>query len=241
LSDDEDYTPPVRARPDPPPTKRIRIDPPIHTQRSTAETNGVNPSLHSVLNGVSPASTVRESHVRSPPSSISPRTDSTAVFRFNHSPATLDNQPASYLQAQPPQQLQQQQQEYNPYQATAQHNNQPTVHSPTHTRPQLPSPTFTRTYPTPQFPGTTDPSQRSPSASPVLPAFSPPKQRSSIVNPGDYLRSFQDEWVDSLNPSGAGRWGEDDDYENEDLDLEMARLPSSMFDADGRQDDDDDY
>lgn len=75
----------------------------------------------------------------------------------------------------------------------------------------------------------------------MLPAFSPPKQRSSIVNPGDYLRSFQDEWVDSLNPSGAGRWGEDDDYENEDLDLEMARLPSSMFDADGRQDDDDDY
>jgi hypothetical protein len=41
-----------------------------------------------------------------------------------------------------------------------------------------------------------------------------------------------------LNPSG--RWG-DDDYENEDLDLEMARLPSSMFDADGTQDDDDEY
>src|SRR5271170_408352 len=30
LSDDEDYTPTVRARPDPPPTKRIRIDPPIN-------------------------------------------------------------------------------------------------------------------------------------------------------------------------------------------------------------------
>jgi hypothetical protein len=232
LSDDEeDYTPPVRARPNPPPPKRIRIDPPKNTQRSTSETNEVNPSLHSVLNGVSPTSTVRESHIRSPPSSISPRNDSTAVFRFNHSPATLDNQPASYRS------VQTQQQEYNPYQPTAQLNNLPTITSPTQSRPQLPSPTLTRTYPTPQYPATTDRTQRSPSLSPVLPAFSPPK-RPPAPNNTDYLRSFQNEWADSLNPSG--RWG-DDDYENEDLDLEMARLPSSMFDADGTQDDDDEY
>ena len=240
LSDDEDYTPPVRARPDPaPPTKRIRIDPPMHTQRSTTETNGVNPSLHSVLNGVSPGSTtVRESHIRSPPSSISPRNESTAVFRFNHSPATLDNQYRP-VQAQP----QQSHQEHNnPYQTTGQLNNQPTVTSPSHSRPQLPSPTLTRPYPTPRYPGTTDTTQRSPSASPVLPAFSPPKQRSSIANHTDFLRSYQNDWEDSLNPSGGGvQWAEDDDYENEDLDLEMARLPSSMFDADGRQDDDDEY
>ena len=34
---------------------------------------------------------------------------------------------------------------------------------------------------------------------------------------------------------------ERDEIENQDLDLEMARLPSSMFDADGREDDSDDY
>ena len=236
LSDDEeDYTLPIRARPDPPPPKRIRIDPPINTQRSTSETNGVNPSLHSVLNGVSPASTVRESHIRSPPSSISPRNDSTAVFRFNHSPATLDNQPPSYrsIQHQP------QQQEYTPYgQPTIQLNNQPTITSPSQSRPQLPSPILTRTYPTPHQPATTDPTQRSPSLSPVLPAFSPPKQRPPISTHTDYLRSFQNDWDHSLNPSA--RW-RDDDYGDDDLDLEMARLPSSMFDADGTRDDDDVY
>jgi hypothetical protein len=231
LSDDEeDYIPTVRARPDPPPTKRIRIDPPINTQRSTSETNGINPSLHSVLNGVSPASTARESHIRSPPSSISPRNDSTTIFRFNHSPSTLDNQPPPYHTI-----IQQQQDYTTAYQPTVQLNNQPIITSPSQSRPQLPSPTLSRPYPTPQYPSTTDITQRSPSLSPVLPAFLPPKQRPPISNNTDYLRSFQNGWEDSLNPSG--RW-RDDDYGDDDLDLEMARLPSSMFDADGNRDDD---
>ena len=71
--DDDDLPPPVRNRPvNPPPTKRMRVDPPpTSSQRSTSETMGVS----SVLNGVSPApsSSMRESHIRSPPSSISPR------------------------------------------------------------------------------------------------------------------------------------------------------------------------
>ena len=45
LTNEEDHAPPVCARPDPPPTKRMRVDPQITTQRSTLETNGVNPSL----------------------------------------------------------------------------------------------------------------------------------------------------------------------------------------------------
>ena len=237
LSDDEDYTPPVRARPGPAPTKRIRMDSAIIVPRSTSETNGVSPSLHSLLNSVSPTSTVRESHIRSPPSSISPRNETGAVFRFNHSPATLDNQPSTFRTSQPPQQQQQQQQqEYPPYKSAIQLNNQPTITSPIQSRLQLPSPALTRTYPTPQFPNAADTRRRSRSTSPVLPAFSPPKQRPPIAHNIDYLRSFQTDWEDSLNP-GGGRW-DDDYYGNEDLDLEMARLPSSMFDADGMQDDD---
>ena len=246
LSDDDDapLPPPVRNRPaNPPTTKRIRVDPPpTNNQRSTSETMGVS-SLSSVLNGVSPApsSSIRESHIRSPPSSISPHNDNnnnSNMFRFNHSPATLDSQPPLYRPIQ----------EYTFPTTTipaAQPLNSPFPANPTITSPiqqsrvQLPSPTLPRPYP---IPTTNLPELRSNSASPVLPAFSPPKSRYSSASNG-FMRFDWDSLRDMPNPSSGGRgWDADRDfYENEELDLEMARLPSSMFDADGRQDLDDIY
>ena len=95
LSDDDDNVL-VKSSP---PTKRIRVDPPpSNNQRSTSESMGLN-RLSSVLNGVSPppSSSIKENHIRSPSSSISPHTDNnTNMFRFNRSPATLDGQPPLY-------------------------------------------------------------------------------------------------------------------------------------------------
>ena len=239
ISDDDDDLPPVRSRPvNPPPIKRIRVDPPPpNNQRSTSETMGLG-RMSSVLNGVSPApsSSIRESHIRSPPSSISPRNDNnTNMFRFNHSPATLDGQPPLYRPLQ----------EYTlpTTTTTLQPLNPPFPINPTATspmqqsRPQLPSPTLSRSYP---IPATNNTETRSHSASPVLPAFSPPKSRISSTN---FMRFDWDSLQDVPNPSSGTRaWDTDrDDYDNEELDLEMARLPSSMFDADGRQDLDDVY
>jgi hypothetical protein len=68
--------------------------------------------IHSVLHGVSPTSTVRESHIRSPPSSVSPRYKGITVFRFNERPATLNSQSRTSRPIQP------QQQDYTPYQVT---------------------------------------------------------------------------------------------------------------------------
>lgn len=240
LSDDDDNVPPVRSRPvNPPPTKRIRVDPPpSNNQRSTSESMGLN-RLSSVLNGVSPApsSSIRESHIRSPPSSISPRTDNnTNMFRFNRSPATLDGQPPLYRPIQ----------EYTfpTTTTTVQPLNPPfpintTITSPVQqSRPHLPSPSLSRSY---TIPTTNDPDRRSHSVSPVLPAFSPPKSRNSSTN-NSFMRFDWDSFRDMPASSGARGWDVDrDDYDNEELDLEMARLPSSMFDADGRQDLDDDY
>ena len=237
ISDDDDNPPPVRSRPVNPPPKRIRVDPPpSNNQRSTSEAMALG-RLSSVLNGVSPApsSSIRESHIRSPPSSISPRTDNSGnMFRFNHSPATLDSQPPLYRPIQ----------EYSfpTITTTLQPLNppfpiNPTIASPVQqSRPQLPSPTLSRSYP---ILTTNDPKPRSHSSSPVLPAFSPPKSRNTSAN-NSFMRFDWDSFRDMS--SGTRGWdGDRDDYDNEELDLEMARLPSSMFDADGRQDLDDPY
>jgi hypothetical protein len=240
LSDDDDDLPPVRNRPvNLPPTKRLRVDlPPSNSQRSTSETMGLS-RVSSAFNGVSPApsSSIRESHIRSPPSSISPRNDTNSnMFRFNRSPATLDGQPPLFRPIQ----------EYTfpttpttipPLNPPFPIN--PTITSPIQqSRPHLPSPTISRSYP---IPTNNNPEPRSHSASPVLPAFSPPKSRNSSGS-NSFMRFPWDSFRDMPNSSGTRGWDADrDDYENEELDLEMARLPSSMFDADGRQDLDDVY
>jgi hypothetical protein len=249
ISDDED-TPPLRTRPiDSPLTKRPRVDSSLSSHRPTSDTS-INSRLNSVLNGISPTSSIRESHIRSPPSSISPRNDhNTATLRFNPPPATLDPQSLSIRPVQeytfPP----------NPPPPIS-NTNTPSL-PPIQTRPQLPSPIIARSYPTLpalQFPpndplitNTTTTSnnnnRRSPSASPVLPAFSPSRSRNISAN-NSFVRFDWDLLSDLPNglSNSSRSWDPDrDDFDNEDLDLEMARLPSSMFDADGRQDLDDVY
>jgi hypothetical protein len=125
--------------------------------------------------------------------------------------------------------------------------------SPTQSRPSIPSPSFpshpyqtaSTAYPasSTSYPTTTTTTTainnndttaiRSTSASPVLPAFLPAKLR-----PAGSFPSL--DWETDY-PSTRPWDPERDEIENEDLDLEMARLPSSMFDADGRQDWDDEY
>jgi hypothetical protein len=195
-----------------------------------------------LMNGVSTASSsirdpVSQSHIQSPPSSISPRNDnSTTMFRYNQPSTTLE-----------PQQLQ--------YRPITDFTLQPTTSStqlsnPLSTipsqssRPQITSPTLlNRPYPSSSIaPKDTVTQPRSTSASPVLPAFSPPKNRTTSTN-NSFSRFDWDAFREMPESSAARTWDPDrDDLENEELDLEMARLPSSMFDADGRQDlDDDDY
>jgi MIZ/SP-RING zinc finger len=235
LSDDEVDTPPVRSRPvNPPPPKRFRVDIPSNNQRSTSETNGNN-LLNSVLNVVSPApSSARPSHIRSPPSSISPRNDTTTtMFRYNHSPATLDGQFPPFRDYTIP--------STTPTLTSASFPSNPPITTTTIQQPraQLPSPTISRPYPTPQFPpNIPSPDPRSNSESPVLPAFSLSNSRNPSAT-----NNFRINWSLFQDMPNTGRtWDADrDDYENEDLDLEMARLPSSMFDADGREDLDDGY
>jgi len=187
--------------------------------------------------------TQQPSHIRSPPLSISPRNENPPnIFRPNHSPTLLDNplsstrpiststtSPASAttnlfnrgpsFQAPPPNNVPQ-----RPLLPATRIEPQPTRQF------EPPSGTLARSsYPTPTTLTSNDRAQRlnnprSRSASPVLPAFSNKPLNNS-------LRSVN--W-DNLWLNGA-----DDDFENPELDLEMARLPSSMFDADGRQDDSD--
>jgi hypothetical protein len=223
LSDDEDEPPP-RNRVEPQPNKRFRTDPP--SQRSSMDLSDGVSRMNSVLNGVSPASSLRESHIRSPPSSISPRNDNNNnMFRYNQSSSIIDNQPTTFRQ--------------NNFTSTSSvPPSLPPITSTTPTLPALPSPSLTRPYLTPAFTSieTSTTAQRSPSASPVLPAFSHPKPRNS--------NNFRIDWDafgerDLPNPSNGSTWEAEEDYDNDDLDLEMARLPSSMFDADGRQDEDD--
>jgi hypothetical protein len=197
LSDDED-TPQIVTRHADPPTKRMRIDPPVTRVVSSASTENVT-RTSLVSNGISPvSSSIRETHIRSPPSSISPQIDTNSSFRYTQSPSTTH--PVDYP-------------------AVRQHE----------------SPT------TPPLPYADNRGQSS-SASPVLPAFQPvqprPSEQSSIHN----LRFDWDSFNSMPGPSSRTWDSERDDIENEDLDLEMARLPSSMFDADQQRDmDDDDY
>jgi hypothetical protein len=238
LSDDED-SPPVVTRPIAPPPKRIRVDPPHNTQRSSSDsTSSLDRSLNAVLtNGVSTASssmrdTSREAHVRSPPSSISPRNETSGnMFRYNQQPTTLE-----------PQQLQYRSMPYFTLPKTTQLSNplstlpsRPPISSPTLLHPSYPSSSIA-----PKDTITTGP--HSASVSPVLPAFSPPKNRTTSST-NSFSRFDWDAFQQLPESSTARTWDPDrDDIENEDLDLEMARLPSSMFDADGQRDlDDDDY
>jgi hypothetical protein len=243
LSDDDDIVPIRRPStqqpPQQPPSKRIRLGYTGETpQISIPQTNG-NARLSSIVDrGVpslnpsqSPTAQQPLQHIRSPPLSISPRNENPPnIFRPNHSPTTLDNPSTT---ARP---------------LSNNHNTfpistSPTLHrrpsfgvpaptpapqpslpkpTPAPLRPPVPaSPTFTRSYPTPTLP----PEQtRERSASPVLPAFSNKPRTNSLRNI---------DW-DNFRFSGT-----DDEFDNPELDLEMARLPSSMFDADGTRDDSD--
>jgi hypothetical protein len=233
LSDEEDILP-VPRRPVEPPSKRMRIDPPAPPSsltngvRRVSLTNGISPaSTMSMVNGVSPISnSVRDSHIRSPPSSISPRNDTTA-FQYQQPPTTDISASSFRLDFPPPPR-------------------------------QLPSPSLL-SHPFPTFPPKDPPNEepRSHSSSPVLPVFAPvlhnrpsntttttttttttATTNNNLTNSTNTLTNLRFDW-DSLAPGRP--WDSDrDDIENEDLDLEMARLPSSMFDADGRRDLDDD-
>lgn len=225
LSDDEDNPPTISRLVRPPSPKRVRTNPASSSQRTSFGTNGLN-RLSSMLNGVSPLSTssIRESHIRSPPSSTSPHNEPTHnnVFIFGQSPTTLDSQPTF------------------PQFNTFPQPTLPTLPSFSQSRPSLLTPSLPRIYSTPSF-QSTDRTQsprppRSHSASPVLPAFSPPKSRFNSMARFDW-----DVFRDNTPRSPARAWDEGrDDYDNEELDSEMARLPSSMFDADMRQDVDSD-
>ena len=241
LSEDEDDITPARSEPPPGPSpaKRLRIDPPSQvTNRIINES--LNSRANPLMNGVSPNSTsTRENHIRSPPSSISPRNESVNVFRYNtQAPTTLE----------PTQLLLRPNNDYSTYSTTTPTLlNSPlpvnrSVTSPLGSRAQLPSPTLNRQYPTsftPPNPHTDDVAQRDRSVSPVLPAFSPPKQRSTTNNMGNnFMRFDWDAFQNPVLPSSRTWDEEQDELENEELDLEMARLPSSMFDADTFQDSD---
>jgi len=250
LSDDEDLPPTRTARPaEQPAQKRIRVDPAL--SKMPKDVNGVN-RMSIQLNGFSPSSTVRESHIRSPPSSISPRNETSAsMFRYNQIPISLDNQPSFRSPGD--------------YTITANTLSMPLPSSnslqtalpvsPTQSRPSIPSPsslthpyqTASTAYPasSTSYPTTTTTTPainnndtaaiRSTSASPVLPAFLPARPR-----PANSFPSL--DWETDYPSTGVRPWDpERDEIDNEDLDLEMARLPSSMFDADGRQDWDDEY
>jgi len=210
LSDDDDDTPQTTTRPLEPPSKRLRVEQ-INNPRTSLEGNRI-PGPSTILNGVSPSSTTRESHIRSPPSSISPRNEHTPTMRFNQPPiSSLDIQPHTNLST---------------------YTRTPSITSPgiNPAQTQLPSPTQPRASPYYTIvPPALDP-PRSRSASPVLPAFSPRfTQPSTNLTPN--IRFDWDTF--SSVPATSGRtWDSDrDELENEDLDLEMARLPSSMFDA----------
>ena len=147
LSEDEDDVTPARSvpPPGPPPAKRLRIDPPSQvTNRISNES--LNSRANPLMNGVSPNSTsTRDSHIRSPPSSISPRNESVNVFRYNtQGPTTLE----------PTQLLLRPNNDYSTYStATPTLLNSPlpvnpSVTSPLGSRAQLPSPTLNRQYPT---------------------------------------------------------------------------------------------
>lgn len=255
LSDDDDELPPARnTRPvEQPAPKRIRVDkvPSIPT-----DMNGVD-RMSMQMNKVSPSSTIRPSHIRSPPSSISPRNEINVIpmFRYNQPSIALDSQtsfrppgdytiPANTISTQLP--------SFNAFPSPL------PVSSPTQSRPSLPSPSLLNPpYPQPTasystaLTSTVYPTNsltiddtnnmnstaipRSASASPVLPALEPTNPRPSNTFPSL-------DWDTDYPSTGAREWDpERDEMDNEDLDLEMARLPSSMFDADARQDWDDDY
>jgi hypothetical protein len=246
LSDDDDDVPLVRStRPVQPAPKRMRVDMPPSI---AMDTNGVD-RMSMQMNGVSPSSTIRPSHIRSPPSSISPRneTNATPQFRYNQPSIIIDSQtsfrspgdytiPANTLSTQLP--------TLNTLPSPL------TVSSPTQSRPALPSPSLlnpppiashpatstTSTYPTNRTNNTNNTTiPRSASASPVLPAFEPALSRPSRTFPSL-------DWDTDYPSTGAREWDpERDEMDNEDLDLEMARLPSSMFDADAPEDWDDEY
>jgi hypothetical protein len=153
------------------------------------------------------------------------------MFRYNQQPTTLE-----------PQQLQYRSMASFPLPKTTQLDH-PLFPLPS--RVPVSSPTLlNRPYPSssiaPKDTITNEP--RSASISPVLPAFSPPKNRTTSSS-NSFARFDWDAFQQLPESSTARTWDPDrDDIENEDLDLEMARLPSSMFDADGQQDlDDDDY
>jgi hypothetical protein len=242
LSDDEDEEPPPRARnPPQPPAKRLRIDPPANLNRSSMDSSSSGGRSNPLMNGVSPSpSTMRENQIQSPPSSISPRNESGNVFRYNTQPnGTLE-----------PSQLLRPQSDYPNYSAARIPLNNsvpvnPSISPPIPSRPQLPSPTLNRQFASNLTPVNPVRSidrvvERDHSVSPVLPAFQPPIQRTNTNNLSNSFVSF--DWDAFQNPviNDARTWNEtQDDLENEELDLEMARLPSSMFDADNQQDSDD--
>jgi hypothetical protein len=221
LSDDDDV-PPVTRRPVANPAKRMRLDPmPTSAGRSpSTSSNGMSRSSlvsNGVGNGRSPvSSSVRESHSRSPPSSsISPRNDTSSTFQYN-------------IQATPT--------PSSPFHPVDKGFPPPPVR-------QLPSPSLSRVPAIPADNSDHDnDSIRDESESPVLPVFSPVTARPASQN-NDFtnLRLDWDSFRDMPGPQPRVWDSERDEIENEDLDLEMARLPSSMFDADGREDDSDDY
>jgi hypothetical protein len=220
LSDDEDEQPPARNPHQIPPPKRIRIDPPMNLKRaSTDSLSRSNP----LMNGVSPSpSAIRESQIRSPPSSISPRNESTNVFRYNNQstgimePNQLFMRPSDFT--------------FSNSNSTSTLHTLPTpsVTSPIQSRPALPSPTFNRQYLNSNPVSVNPTNERQRSLSPVLPAFRPPTPRpqSSNAFTGFDWEAFQNPVLNGT----SGTWDESrDDLEDEEFDLEMARIPSDIF------------
>jgi len=248
-----------------PPAKRVRVgfageNPPQAS--STPQTNGNSRRFSAILDrgvshtptsltppGPQPAQQAQQqshqpSHIRSPPLSISPRNENPPnIFRPNHSPTVLDNtlslaRPLSISTTSPASTPTNIFSRMASFQSSPRNNvPQQLFHPTTRTEPQPSrhqaepaSSTLTRSsYPTPTTLTNNDGTRqlnnpRSRSASPVLPAFSNKPLNNSLR-----FVNWDNFWLN----------GTDDDFENPELDLEMARLPSSMFDADGRQDDSD--
>jgi hypothetical protein len=217
---DEDESPASQRSPvvAPSPAKRVRVELP---------TTGPSYTQSGDLLNIFP-----QTQIRSPPLSISPNNEqnNNSIFRFNPL-QTMDAGQMSIRRTSGT--------SFIPATLPPMNQSSPLQRIPSPTLPRHPfsapnlQPTDTRTNDPP----------RSQSSSPVLQAFSPRKVRTMNTATND----FRFDWDGFLNgehePNSTPMrlsskdlmWdSQRDDIENEDLELEMARLPSSIFEDEAR-------
>ena len=238
LSDDDEPTPPPRIRPITSPVhKRPRLDSSFSQQRPYLNITPNGLSLSNFPRISSSSSLLHTAIVRSP-SSVSPLAENTStpssLFSKNNTipTAPIVYQPVRASFPPPP--------NVSPPLVINTNPNRPFVPPPIpQPSPQLPTPSSILI---PQSTNT-DPNEREKSASPVLPAFSLPKPRQPVSSTNDFSAFDWDSVIENPESNNAS-WDttNGNDFDDEELDLEMARLPSSMFDADhGREEDEDDF